>query len=70
MNFLQKELLLLSKCSKTVNKEELYQNIQNTEIYKNIQTMLDYEKANGLNIHEMNTYGCTICNSNYIQDTR
>lgn len=69
MNFLQKELFLLSKCSKSINKEELFQNIQNTEIYKNIQSMLDYEKSSGLNIYEMTTYGCTVCNSNYIQDT-
>lgn len=69
MNFLQKELILLSKCSKTINKDELYQKIHNTEIYKNIQTMLDYEKASGLNVYEMNTYSCDITNENYIQDT-
>lgn len=69
MNFLQKELLLLAKCSKAIDKDELYKKIHNTDIYKNIQTMLDYEKESGLNIYEMNTYGCTITDSNYLLDT-
>lgn len=66
MIFLQKELFLIHKHTNALSKNELYEKIYDTILYKDIELMIEYERANGLEINELKTYSCYITNENYI----